>query len=272
MTFQPVVPFGGNAGWAFLQRTRESQEDAFQQSAALQRDVAYFRANIGGITSAEDLVDDRRLLNVALGAFGLAEDIDNKFFIRKTLEEGTLRDDSLANRLSDKRYFAMAEAFGFDLSPPRTVVGGFADPIVQAFQERSFEVAVGNQNPDMRSALTFARDIGDLAERGLSGEAAWFTVMATPPLRTVFERAFSLPIEVGTLDVDRQREIFEEKANQFFGSPDVAQFTDLEKQDELLRRFLAQSELQGGVSPTTRGSAALAILQASATPQFGIVL
>lgn len=268
MTFQPVVPFGGNAGWAFLQRTREAQQTAFEASPAIQRDTDYFRETIGSITTAEQLVDDRRLLRVALGAFGLDEDINNRFFIRKALEESTLEPGSLANRLSDKRYLAMAETFGFgDVVPPNTAFSDFPDRIIDQFESRQFEVAVGNQNPDMRLALSLSSELQALADRGLSDDAAWFTVMATPPLRTVFERAFSLPIAVGTLDIDRQLEIFREKASAFFGDTTVAQFADPERQEELNRLFLARSELETTPQATVRGSAALAILQ-SATPLF----
>ncbi len=31
MTYQPVIPYGGMAGWAFLQRTQEAQQDAFEK-------------------------------------------------------------------------------------------------------------------------------------------------------------------------------------------------------------------------------------------------
>ena len=55
----------------------------------------------GRIASAEALVKDRRLLTVALGAFGLDGEIDKKFFIRKVLEGGTEASDSLANRPYD---------------------------------------------------------------------------------------------------------------------------------------------------------------------------
>ncbi len=82
MSFTPVVPVGGYAGWTFLARTREAQKQAFVASASQQRDEAYFRAKIGGISTAEELVADRRLLSVVLGAFGLEADIDNRYFIR----------------------------------------------------------------------------------------------------------------------------------------------------------------------------------------------
>ena len=40
---------------------------------------------------------------MALGAFGLQDDINNRYFIRKILEEGTTNEDALANRFSDTR-------------------------------------------------------------------------------------------------------------------------------------------------------------------------
>ena len=43
MSFQPVIPFGGYAGWAFLKRTMASQQTALQSTPTNQRDEAYFR-------------------------------------------------------------------------------------------------------------------------------------------------------------------------------------------------------------------------------------
>ena len=84
--FRPAVPAAGLPGWAFLSRTASAQQAAHASSSTLQRDTAYFRANIGSIQSAEELVSDRRLLSVALTAFGLEDDLQNRFFIRKILE------------------------------------------------------------------------------------------------------------------------------------------------------------------------------------------
>jgi len=114
MTFQPIIPLTGYTGWRFLQRTLDNQKSAFENDATIQRATEYFKENIGKVQNAEDLVSDRRLLSVALGAFGLDDDIDNKFFIQKILEEGTFDDSSLANRLSDS-------AFRFSRSNDRTV-------------------------------------------------------------------------------------------------------------------------------------------------------
>ncbi len=269
MSFAPVIPAGGNAGWAFLQRTRETQQAAFSNSGVVKNDVEYFRENIGKIGSAEELMKDYRLLKVTLGAFGLDDDIGNKFFIRKVLEEGTLNKDAFANKLSDKRYLALSRAFGFDLTPPRSQASDFSAKITTAYNERQFEVAVGEQDQDLRLAMGFERELTSLTKNATSENAMWFTIMATPPVRKVFEGALGLPIAVGTLDVDRQLEIFKEKANAFFGTSDPKAFLEPERKDEVTRRFLVQADLQAGTSIMSGGSIALTLLQSVPASPYG---
>ena len=166
--FQPVVPTGGLAGWRFLQKTYDLQREAFNQSAQLNRETDYFRDNIGKVTSARELVDDRQLLSVALGAFRLQDDINNKFFIQKMLEEGTTADDALANRFTDKRYKDLSEAFGFgpnEFSP--TAFSSFAERIVNLYETASFEVATGNVDETLRIALRTT------AASGRNGSLSW---------------------------------------------------------------------------------------------------
>lgn len=261
MSYQPVIPAGGNLGWTFLRNTREDQQRAFDNSTAVRNNTDYFRERIASITSAEELVSDRRLLTVALGAFGLEDDINNRFFVQKVLEEGTLNQEAFSNRLSDKRYFAMAEAFGFDLSPPRTVVSDFATRIVDQFLTRQFEVAVGGQDENLRLALGVSRDIAELAERSLSEDTAWFTVMGTPPMRRVFEAALGLPSELAAIDIDRQLEKFRERARSVFGVTNPSDFTEPALQEKLIRNFLLRSELQVGAASGFGGSVALTLLQ-----------
>ncbi len=76
--FQPIVPQTGYVGWRFLERTTETQRVAFEKSPELLRDLEYFKENISKATTAEDLVNDRRLLRVALGAFGLEDDLGKR--------------------------------------------------------------------------------------------------------------------------------------------------------------------------------------------------
>ena len=262
MSFTPAIPVGGYAGWAFLKRTMPAQTAAFVGSSGIKRDEDYFRAKIGKIDTAEQLVSDRRLMRVALGAFGLDSDINNQFFIRKVLEEGTLKTGTLANRLADKQYQKLSAAFGFgDFATPSTKISTFADKILAAYQARQFEVAVGAQNPDMRLALNLQRELPAIANKSGSTETAkWFTVMGNAGLRRVFEKALGLPAGLGALDLDQQLGTFKEKARAQLGSDAMAQFSDPAAVDGLLRRFLLRSEADS-FAQAGSGNSALQLMQ-----------
>ena len=264
MRFTPVVPFSGYAGWRFLGRTREAQETAFAASPEVQRSEAYFRERIGSITTAEDLVADRRLLQVALDAFGLGDDIDNRFFIRKVLEDGTLSADALANKLSDKRYLAFSKAFGFgDYATPRTVLSDFPDTILAQYEVQKFEQAVGEQNEDMRLAMNAERELAGLSGRAISDDAKWFTVMGSAPLRTVFQTALGLPSGFVALDLDQQLATLRERSEAVFGGSEVARFSDPDKVETLVRLYLVRSEVAANASVYSAQATALTLLQSS---------
>ncbi len=263
MSFQPVIPLTGNAGWAFLERTRDVQEEAFKSSSEIKRKSEYFAQEIGKIQTAEQLVGDRKLLEVALSAFGLEDDIGNKFFIKTVLAEGTVDEDAFANRLSDKRYFELAKAFAFDLSPPNTVLSDFPKKLVDTFQTRQFEVAIGAQDDNLRLALSLERELVALKDRDLSETAAWFTIMGTPPLRKVFEGALGLPSQTGALDIDRQLEIFRDKSLALFGSTNPTEFSSPDKQEVLIRKFLLRADLAAAGTFASSGAVALALLQSN---------
>lgn len=267
MSFQPVLPITGYAGWRFLERTLDSQQAAFAKSAPVARATDYFRDTIGKIRTAEDLVNDRQLLSVALGAFGLDDDINNRFFIRKILEEGTTNDRALANRLTDNRYAAFSRAFGFgDGLAPRTALPGFADTTIALYERRQFEKAVGTQDNDLRLALNLRSGLADIINRPISDDAKWFSIMGNGPLRKVFETALGLPASFGRLDIDQQRDTFRSRAQSVFGTDKVADFAAPVQEDKLIRLFLLRAETAQIVG-LTGASAALSLLQA--TPRVG---
>lgn len=260
--YQPVIPTSGLAGWRFLQRTYDSQFAAFTQSVTIQRDADYFRENIASIKTAEDLVADRRLLTVALGAFGLQDDIDNRYFIRKILEEGTASDDTLANRFSDPRYAEISQAFGF--GPQEYLKTGepvFAEAIIARFEASSFEVAAGEQDQSMRVALYAQRELADLAMLDKSNDAKWYTVMGDPPMRQLFEKALNLPEAFGQIDIDQQLKVFKDRAKAVFGTNDLSVFADETLIQETITKFLVRSQLNELGAGMSAGSIALSLLQ-----------
>ncbi|WP_424974826.1 DUF1217 domain-containing protein [Dinoroseobacter sp. S124A] len=262
MPFQPVVPTGGVVGWNFLNRTMEAQRAAFTQTESYQRDEDYFRANIGGIRSAEELVEDRRLLSFALDAFGLGDDIGNKYFIQKVLEDGTEDAAALSNRLSDKRYKEFSDAFGFGAGQfPRNQLSFFSDEIVAKNEDSLFEEAVGNVDGDLRIALNLRRELSEIATDDMSETAKFYTVLGNPPLRTAFETAFRLPSAFATLDIDKQVETLQDRVESSFGAATISQFSDDDLTERLVQQFLVQSDIQSFEATSSPAAIALALLQ-----------
>jgi len=265
MTFSPALPIGGYAGWSFLKRTMPAQMKAFEAQASVKRDEAYFRERIGKIDTAEQLVNDPRLMRVALGSFGLESDVGNKFFIRKVLEDGTLSTTALANRLSDKRYSKLADAFGFGNfgAAPRTKMSDFADGILNSYKAQQFAVAVGQQNDDMRLALNAGRELPALANSSSSETAKWYSILGNAPLRRVFEKAFGLPSSFGAIDIDKQVETLRNRTRATFGEDGIKQFSDPSKMEKLVRQFLIRSEVDANTMALSRGQVALTLLQSA---------
>lgn len=266
MSFQPVLPLTGYVGWRFLERTAEAQQTAFAESKPIQRATDYFREKIGNVRTASDLVGDRQLLSVALGAFGLDDDINNRAFIQKILADGTTADDALANRLADNRYADFSRAFGFgDSAVPNTVLSRFAGDIINRFETQQFARAIGEQNNDLRLASNVNSGLGDILEQTTSKNGQWFAVMGNAPLRSVFQTALGLPSSISSIDIDRQREIFQERAMSVFGTDDLSQIATPQEEEKLIRLFLIRSEANA-IATTSAGSTALALLQSA--PRF----
>lgn len=263
MSFQPVLPVGGYAGWRFLSRTLQTQQEAFAASPAVTRPADHFRERIASVGSAGDLVADRQLLRVALGAFGLDADLDSRAFIRAVLEGGTTQGDSLANRLSDKRYAAFSAAMGFgDLGGAgRTRQEGFAEEIVARYEARQFQRAVGAQDDTLRRALNVQTALTEIVDRATTPRAQWFSIMGDPPLRSVIETALGLPASFGRLDIDQQLAGFQERSRRVLGTDDPAALLEPERKETLIRLYMVRSEAALGPR-ATGASIALTLLRA----------
>jgi hypothetical protein len=256
------VPLSGFTGWSFLKRTMARQQVAQQAAPAQQRDEAYFRGKIGKVTTAEQLVSDKRLLRIALTAFGLEGDLNSTAFVRKVLEGGTLKEGSLANKLADKQYQKFSSAFGFgDYSVPRTKISTFPDEILSAFRARSFETAVGDQNNTYRLALNAEREVAAVAAGSSSDNAKWYTILGNQPLREVFQTALGLPKSFASIDIDQQLSVLKSRTAAAFGAETVSQFKDPARMEALVRRYITRAEMQDQGAASSSSSIALQLLR-----------
>ena len=181
---------------------------------------------------------------------------------------------SLLNVFPDTRYRAFADAFNFKPeTDERTYPPGFADAVVQTYLDRQFEIAVGEADATMRIALSLDRTLGQVNATGATGNARWFGVMASNPLREVFETVFNLPSSFGTMDIDRQLGVLKERADRMFGTDDLTEIAKGDRIEDLRRRFLVQSSIRdaaGGYGLTSGNIVSMLLADSQGGGPFGL--
>ncbi|MGQ3212802.1 DUF1217 domain-containing protein [Shinella sp.] len=77
------------------------------------REAAYYKENIGKVSTVDEFLDDYRLYSYAMKAHGLEEMTYAKAFMRKVLDSDISDANSFVNMLTDTRYRDFATAFSF---------------------------------------------------------------------------------------------------------------------------------------------------------------
>jgi hypothetical protein len=77
------------------------------------REQAYYRENIGKVTSVDEFLKDQRLYAYAMKAHGLEDMTYAKAFMRKVLESDVTDSSSFVRKLVDQRYLTFARSFNF---------------------------------------------------------------------------------------------------------------------------------------------------------------
>ena len=152
---------------------------------AVKTATAYYDANIGSVTSIQDLVGNYRLLSYALDAYGLGDQINAKGLITKVLEGGVSNPKSLANTLGDPRWKAFAAAFNFSGGASPSSASS-VQTTTSGYDEQQLESDQGAQDVGVQLALYFQRvaptvtsEYGILADPNLLEVAA--TIMGISP-------------------------------------------------------------------------------------------
>ncbi|AXC49180.1 DUF1217 domain-containing protein [Paracoccus suum] len=228
-------------GWRLLQRTGTAAVERFASGTQIARTTEKFAAAKDSFGSAEEIVGNYNTMKVALTAFGLEGDINNKAFIRKVLESDLGDAKSLAHRLSDKRYLKLAQAFslgpGGTRPKPETVV----NLVRKAYVEHAFELSVGETDESLRLALNAKRELNLLANRKSTESTKWYTILGSPPLRSVIEGALGVPGSVAKAPIDQQLDTFRAAAGRMFGSSFFDKLNDSANLDKLIETYVARS-------------------------------
>ncbi|WP_458790842.1 DUF1217 domain-containing protein [Yoonia sp. MH D7] len=223
----------------------------------LEKFVKTVSAQTDPLNTPEDFFNNFKLMVASYDFFDVPFREDQAKFVNSLFTSDRSDPVSRYNTTSDTRYRALADGFNFEAPeveqkyPP-----GFTETVVQNYLDRQFEIQVGEQEPAMRFALALGPELTTIAESGASENGKWYAVMASQPLREVFETIFGLPSSFGVLDVDRQLGDLKAKSERMFGTSNLSELVTPERVDEVRRRYLAQSAL---AADSVQSSASLAL-------------
>ncbi len=221
--------------------------------AYVKDETAYYKANVGKLTSIDDLMADKRLLNYALYAYGIDPTKQTPEGIRAMLEGGVSDPDSPANKLTDKSWAGFVTAFNFaEYGETATTRVSAGQPTVDKYMRQTLEEEAGDQNEGVRLALYFQRKASDITN--------YYEVLADTALATVMRTALGLPDSFSSADIDKQVKLFESKLP-------VEDLQDPKKLEKFMQRFTTMYELNNPSSGS--GTPSVSVLFAQPT-EYGV--
>lgn len=201
---------------------------------AVANDSKYYLANIGKVTTIDQFVGNARLFTFAMTAFGLGDMTNAKGLIKKVLTEGVGTTSTLAYKLNDSRYVALAKAFNFaQTGTATTQAASLQQPVVDSYVRQQLEAQQGTDNPGVQLALYFQRMAPTVKSAyGLLGDTSLWKVIKT---------AFDFPDAMANAPIDKQAQAITARLK-------IADLADPAKVDKLLRTFAVKYDIAQGAS------------------------
>ncbi len=210
-------------------RTGSNFASSVATEPAVKQQTNYFLANIGSVTSAKQLVNNSKLYNYVMNAFGLGDELNARALITKVLEGGT-GSGSFAASLNDPRYSALAAAFNFNENGTATTQSETTQQTtVSNFYEQTVENNVGQQNQGAQMALYFKRMASQITSP--------YSILGDQTLLKVFETAFNLPTTFSLGNVDTEAKT----VGQLL---DISKLQDPTYLQKFIERFTASYDAQ----------------------------
>lgn len=209
----------------------------------------YFQNNIGKVKNANDLINNPRLFNYAMTAFGLGDRTYAKGLMKQVLQQGVTSSKALANKLNDPNIQAFAKAFDFAGNGATTTSSStLVSTVVNRYTENALETDQGQQNPGVQLALYFKQHAPSITSA--------YGILADKNILTVVQTALGISPLTQAEPVDTQYRLLNQKLN-------IKDFQDPKKLDAFISRFAAMYDANNN-DPTsasyTGSSAANAVL------------
>ncbi|AGT09248.1 DUF1217 domain-containing protein [Paracoccus aminophilus] len=243
MSFSPFIGSGAYLGWSILNRNLSAQKGRLSNSPDTLREQLYFSEKSKKTNNIDDLLSDYRMLRFALTSFGLEGDISNKAFIKKVMTSDLNDNRSFANRLGDKRYAELAKELS-GLSRNEGISLEVRNQISNRYVDKKFETLVGEQDNNLRLALSGRAEISLIASSTSSESTKWYLTLASKPLKEILLGAFGFDKSFGKLPLDRQISDLKVKMQKTFGCSNIEIFKDGDNIEKLMKNFLLRRQLE----------------------------
>ncbi|CAH0339765.1 DUF1217 domain-containing protein [Rhizobium sp. CECT 9324] len=228
----------------------EGDEQTTAKEAAT-KESEYYQEQIATIRTVDELLADRRVVDVVLGAFGFDGDEVTDDFLKQLFASDLDDPKSFANQQANTKWAEMLASFNFDSE------GNLTDDTVGTVQQRgetletinlylrqTFEEIEGESNQGVRLALYFERTAPTLTDA--------YDLIADEALLEVFRTTFGYSEDFSNMDVDMQAKIVEDNIT-------LSDFQDPAKMERFLQRYTAMYDTENASYDTS----ALSILQGS---------
>lgn len=216
--------------YRLISQNLDRQLELTASRGAVKLESDYYLENYQKITSIDEFLNDTRVFNFAMNAFGLSDLAFAKGYMRKILEGGVVEPSALANRTNDARITAFAETFDFAFWREETMTrSGTGQEVVDRYVRQSLEEDAGESDEGVRLALYFERMAPQI-------ESA-YDILADAALVEVVLTALGLPSEFSAADIDKQAAALEARI-------DFETLTEPEELDRFLLQFTALWEAE----------------------------
>jgi len=182
--------------WRVLEKDPNKYITKFSEDKAVQREIEYFEKKAPKITSIDELMKDRRLLQFVLDAHGLGSEINNAGRIKKILSENPNDSSALANKLLDPRFKALAESLRLDRDFKSFELKIKRETLIEGYVKNEFEQALGEQDAALRQAAYFARSASSISDV--------YAILGDRILRDVVTTTFNIPPQLAIQPIESQ--------------------------------------------------------------------
>ena len=219
---------------AYVIQLSRFAEESVQDEA--EEEAKYYSAEIEKLTSAEDLLSNRRLVDFILTAAGIDPQGVTTDYVRQMFSSDLNDPESFANTEPDNRYRQIVASFNFNTdgslrrAAETTIQSGRGILETQdLYLNQTLEEEQGVDNAGVRLALYFRRLADTISTP--------YDVLADTALLQVIRVAYSLPEEMTGADIDVQAEYI----SRVFEPEDMQ---DPEKVEKLLLRFTSLYDIE----------------------------